>query len=94
MPFKWRLRVTPWYVCSSSFNLSTNTEAQVQAAEELLQLTRELKELWLAGPLRKVGEGENDDKMAEDSKKVRHMVEDILNQASKLKGSDITAASS
>jgi hypothetical protein len=50
-----------------------------------LQLTRELKELWLAGPLRKIGEGEDDDKMAEDSKKVREIVEDILKKASRLK---------
>jgi hypothetical protein len=52
-----------------------------------------LKELWLAGPLRKVGEGENDDKMVEDSRKVRDMVEDILNKASRLKDSDIGAIS-
>lgn len=59
-----------------------------------MQLTRELKELWLAGPLRKIGEGENDDKMAEDSKKVRQMVEDILNKASKLKKAEVTPVES
>lgn len=57
-------------------------------------MTRELKELWLAGPLRKIGEGENDDKMAEDSKKVRQMVEDILNKASKLKKAEVTPVES
>jgi hypothetical protein len=54
-------------------------------------LTRELKELWLSGPLRKIGEGENDDKMAENSKKVREMVEDILNKASRLNGPNAAA---
>jgi hypothetical protein len=57
-------------------------------------LTRELKELWLAGPLRKIGEGEDDDKMAEDSRKVRAMVEDILTKASRLKSSSPAAATS
>jgi hypothetical protein len=52
-----------------------------------------LKELWLAGPLRKIGEGENDDKMADDSKIVRDMVEDILNKASKLKSAGIVPTS-
>jgi hypothetical protein len=59
-----------------------------------LQLTRELKELWLAGPLRKIGEGEDDYKMAEDSRKVRAMVEDILTKASRLKSSSPAAATS
>lgn len=79
---------------SSSSSASVNSATQVQAAEDLLQLTRELKELWLAGPLRKIGEGENDDKMAEDSKKVRDMVEDILNKASKVTGSGVAPTDS
>jgi hypothetical protein len=58
---------------------------KVQAAEDLLQLTRELKELWLAGPLRDIGEDEEDGKMAEDAKKVSDMVNGILKQASELR---------
>jgi len=51
---------------------------QVRAAEDLLQLTRELKEMWLFGPLRGIGEGEGEGKMDEDSKKVGEMVEALL----------------
>lgn len=58
---------------------------QVQAAEDLLQLTRELKELWLAGPLRELGEDEETGKMAEDAKKVGEMVNGLLKQASELR---------
>jgi hypothetical protein len=58
---------------------------QVQAAEDLLQLTRELKEMWLAGPLRDIKEDEEDGKMGEDAKKVAEMVDEILKRASELK---------
>jgi hypothetical protein len=88
------LRVTLWYVYARSFKNSIDIAVEVQAAEDLLQLTRELKELWLAGPLRQIGEGENDDKMAEDSNRVREMVEDILNKASKVKSAGVAPTSS
>ena len=55
---------------------------QVRAAEELLQLTRELKEMWLFGPLRGIGEGEGEGRMDEDSKKVGEMVEALLRKQS------------
>jgi Surfeit locus protein 5 subunit 22 of Mediator complex len=55
---------------------------QVRAAEDLLQLTRELKEMWLFGPLRGIGEGEGEGKMGEDSKKVGEMVEALLKRSS------------
>ena len=51
---------------------------QVRAAEDLLQLTRELKEMWLFGPLRDIGEGEGEGKMDDDAKKVGELVEALL----------------
>jgi hypothetical protein len=48
-------------------------------------LSRELKELWLAGPLREIGEDEEDNKMVEDAKKVGEMVDGVLKRASELK---------
>jgi hypothetical protein len=60
---------------------------QTQAAEDLLQLTRMLKELWLAGPLRGVGEGEAEDKMREDSLKVQELLEGILKRGLDMKRS-------
>ena len=51
---------------------------QVRAAEDLLQLTRELKEMWLFGPLRGIGEGEGEGKMDDDSQKVGVMVDALL----------------
>ncbi len=51
---------------------------QVRASEDLLQLSRELKELWLFGPLRKVGEGTIDTKMDEDAAKVGALLESLL----------------
>jgi hypothetical protein len=47
---------------------------QTSAAEDLLKLTRELKELWIFGPLRGIGEGEGEGAMEEDSKKVEELV--------------------
>jgi hypothetical protein len=52
-------------------------------------LTRELKELWLAGPLRGIGEGEGEGEMGEDSKKVQEMVENILRKTSEMKTAEI-----
>ena len=51
---------------------------QVRAAEDLLQLTRELKEMWLFGPLRSIGEGEGEGKMDEDAKKVGELIEALM----------------
>jgi hypothetical protein len=47
-------------------------------------LTRELKELWLGGPLRKIGEGEGEGKIDVDSKRVGELVESILSKSSEL----------
>jgi hypothetical protein len=54
------------------------TSTQVTAAEDLLQLTRELKEMWLFGPLRGIGEGEGEGTMDDDSRQVGEMVEAVL----------------
>ena len=44
-------------------------------------MTRELKELWLAGPLRGIGEGEGDDGMADNAKKVQELIDSITKKA-------------
>lgn len=54
---------------------------QVRATEDLLQLTRELKELWLFGPLRGIKEGEGEGQMDVDSQKVGELVEAVLKKA-------------
>jgi hypothetical protein len=55
--------------------------SQVKEAEDLLKLTRELKELWLAGPLRDIGEGEGDGDMVENAKKVQELLDGITKKA-------------
>ena len=44
-------------------------------------MTRELKEMWLFGPLRGIGDGEGEGKMDEDSQKVGKMVEALLKKS-------------
>lgn len=44
-------------------------------------MTRELKELWLAGPLRDIGEGEGDGDMVENAKKVQELIDGITKKA-------------
>ncbi|KAG4440106.1 hypothetical protein IFR05_004403 [Cadophora sp. M221] len=55
--------------------------ALVRATEDLLQLTRELKELWLFGPLRGIKEGEGEGQIDVDSQKVGELVEAVLKKA-------------
>ncbi|KAG4414785.1 hypothetical protein IFR04_012057 [Cadophora malorum] len=55
--------------------------ALVRATEDLLQLSRELKELWLFGPLRGIKEGEGEGQMDVDSQKVGELVEAALKRA-------------
>ncbi|PMD21051.1 hypothetical protein NA56DRAFT_645784 [Hyaloscypha hepaticicola] len=62
--------------------MEVESSALVRAAEDLLQLTRELKEMWLFGPLRGIGEGEGEGKIDEDSKKVGEMVDTLLKRNS------------
>lgn len=52
-------------------------------------MTRELKEMWLFGPLRGIKEGEGEGKMDEDSVRVGEMVEALLKKTSE--GSDETS---
>lgn len=40
--------------------IDTNAQPQIKSTEDLLQLTRLLRELWIIGPLRKPGEGEQE----------------------------------
>jgi hypothetical protein len=58
-----------YFVCSNTF--------QVRAAEDLLKLTRELKEYWLMEPLRELNEGEKETaaKMTEDAARVAELFE-------------------
>ncbi|KAN0095309.1 Mediator complex, subunit Med22 [Hyaloscypha variabilis] len=67
---------------ANAFRMEVESSALVRAAEDLLQLTRELKEMWLFGPLRGIGEGESEGKMDEDAKKVGEMVEALLKRNS------------
>ena len=53
----------------------------MKAAEDLLRLTRELKELWLAGPLRGIGEGEGDGDMVQNAQKVQELIDNITKKA-------------
>ncbi|RQM06079.1 hypothetical protein DH86_00002396 [Scytalidium sp. 3C] len=66
---------------AQSFQMEVETNAMIQAVEDLLQLTRELKEMWLFGALREIGEGEGEDAMDADSKKVGEMVEELLKKS-------------
>jgi len=67
---------------AQAFEMECESSALVRASEDLLQLTRELKELWLFGPLRGIKEGEGEGKMDEDSTKVGQMVEALLKHTS------------
>ncbi|PBP19794.1 hypothetical protein BUE80_DR009385 [Diplocarpon rosae] len=61
-----------------ALQMEVESSLLVRAAEDLLQLTRELKELWLFGPLREIKEGEGEGQMDEDSQRVGELVEGIL----------------
>jgi len=70
--------VTKEIVAQQSFQMKVETAALVSAAEGLLKLGREMKLLWLAGPLRDVGEGESNPEMDANAKKVQDLIEQIL----------------
>lgn len=61
-----------------SLGCITNEYQQTSAAEDILKLTRELKELWMFGPLRGIGEGEGEGEMEADSKRVAELIEKQL----------------
>ena len=56
------------------------TRTQIHAAEQYLSFNRKLKELWLFGQIRDIGEGEEEDvgDMESNSTKVRDMVEQLI----------------
>ncbi|TAQ87710.1 hypothetical protein B7494_g3956 [Chlorociboria aeruginascens] len=76
---------------AQAFQMEVESGALVRAAEDLLQLTRELKEMWLFGPLRGIGDGEGEGSMTEDSKKVGELVNSLLQKA--VSGEDINGKS-
>ncbi|ESZ97216.1 hypothetical protein SBOR_2410 [Sclerotinia borealis F-4128] len=63
---------------AEGLRMEVESNALTSAAEDLLKLTRELKELWTFGPLRGIGEGEGDGEMEADSKKVAELIEKQL----------------
>ncbi|TVY34938.1 hypothetical protein LSUB1_G005898 [Lachnellula subtilissima] len=63
---------------TQAFALEVESAALVRGAEDLLRLSRELKELWLFGPLRGIGEGEGEGKIDEDAARVEELLEGKL----------------
>jgi hypothetical protein len=53
---------------------------KIKAAEDLMMLTRELKELWLFGPLRKLYEGEQEAnaQIEQDATRVAELADSLL----------------
>lgn len=49
-------------------------------AEDILTLTRQMKELWLFGPLNTLGESRVHEKTEEDAKAVAEMLERLLKE--------------
>ncbi|KFX98855.1 hypothetical protein V490_02056 [Pseudogymnoascus sp. VKM F-3557] len=72
--------VTSEVAAAQAFQTNVETQALIRAAQDLLSLTREMKELWLFGPLRGFGEGEEGGTIDDDSKKVVEMVETMINE--------------
>jgi len=71
-----------------SVQMEVETAAMISAAEDLLKLTREMKELWLFGPLRELGEGEEEGQMAEDAKKVGEKLDALFKIQNEKLGKD------
>lgn len=63
-----------------------NAVSKIKAAEDLLKLSRELKELWLFGPLRELGEGEMNMQMDEDVEGVDKLARSVLDSVNKVGG--------
>ncbi|KAH8595015.1 mediator complex, subunit Med22 [Bisporella sp. PMI_857] len=75
---------------AQALKMEMHTNGLVQAAENLLQLTREMKELWLAGPLSTFGEEQKGSDMAEDATKVGNLVQGVLSQVAKLQAEPVS----
>lgn len=63
---------------AQALQMEVETTALVRATEDLHVLTRELKELWLFGPLRKIGEGEGEGSIDQDSVRVGELLEELI----------------
>ncbi|KFY63015.1 hypothetical protein V496_04287 [Pseudogymnoascus sp. VKM F-4515 (FW-2607)] len=72
--------VTSEVAAAQAFQTNVETQALIRAAQDLLSLTREMKELWLFGPLRGLGEGEEGDSIDDNSKRVVEMVEAMIQE--------------
>ncbi|KAL1872440.1 hypothetical protein VTK73DRAFT_1518 [Phialemonium thermophilum] len=64
----------------SSMAMEIETKGLIKATEDLLQLTRLLRELWVVGPLRKPGEG-----VAEVEQSIDTEVQDVVSLLNKLR---------
>ncbi|ELR04880.1 hypothetical protein GMDG_07105 [Pseudogymnoascus destructans 20631-21] len=72
--------VTSEVAAAQAFQTNVETQALIRAAQDLLSLTREMKELWLFGPLRGLGEGEEGGSIDDNSKRVVEMVEAMIQE--------------
>lgn len=54
------------------------TSHQILAARELQGVSRTMKKLWLAGPLRPLGEDETNPQTSEDQKRVIEMAQKLM----------------
>ncbi|KFZ09456.1 hypothetical protein V502_08735 [Pseudogymnoascus sp. VKM F-4520 (FW-2644)] len=72
--------VTSEVAAAQAFQTNVETQALIRAAQDLLSLTREMKELWLFGPLRGLGEGEEGGSIDDNSKRVVEMVEAMIHE--------------
>ncbi|KFY41153.1 hypothetical protein V494_03161 [Pseudogymnoascus sp. VKM F-4513 (FW-928)] len=75
--------VTAEVAAAQAFQTNVETQALIRAAQDLLSLTREMKELWLFGPLRGLGEGEEGGSIDDNSKRVVEMVEAMIQERTK-----------
>lgn len=64
------------------YEIELRTTELIKAAEDLLSLSRELKELWSQGPIRKLNEGDDEENLDSDARHVGSIVERIMNSQS------------
>lgn len=62
-------------------DLSNLADVQVRSGEDLLRLSRQIKELWLGGPLRGVGEQEGNKDVDADARAVMSMLAGAMEAA-------------
>lgn len=63
---------------AQAFHMEVESTALIRATEDLHRLVRQLKEMWLFGPLKGVGEGEDEGKIDEDSVRVGELLESLI----------------